>query len=70
MRRCSDRLFIPPAAGVDKAVGLVWHRKKLTGISFRVSTPIVSTVGLTVYTAKPILYKVIDQKMKDTSKGR
>jgi glyceraldehyde 3-phosphate dehydrogenase (phosphorylating) len=61
--------LIPSTTGAAKAVGLVCPevKGKLTGMSFRVPTPAVSVVDLTVRTAKETTYKAIAQKMKEAS---
>ena len=63
--------IIPSTTGAAKAVGLVLPavKGKLTGMSFRVPTPTVSVVDLTVRTAKPTTYEEICQKMKEASEG-
>ena len=59
----------PPRTGAAKAVGLVLPevKGKLTGMSFRVPTPTVSVVDLTVRTAKETSYKEICAAMKKAS---
>ena len=42
---------------------------KLTGMAFRVPTPTVSAVDLTVKTEKPTTYEEICQKMKEAASG-
>src|ERR1700739_757283 len=61
--------LIPSTTGAAKAVGLVCPevKGKLTGMSFRVPTPAVSVVDLTVRTVKETTYKEISQKMKEAS---
>ena len=61
--------LIPSTTGAAKAVGLVCPevKGKLTGMSFRVPTPAVSVVDLTVRTVKETSYKEIAQKMKEAS---
>lgn len=63
--------IIPASTGAAKAVGLVLPeiQGKLTGMSFRVPTPTVSVVDLTVRTSKPTSYKEICAKMKAASEG-
>jgi glyceraldehyde 3-phosphate dehydrogenase len=60
---------IPSTTGAAKAVGLVLPeiKGKLTGMSFRVPTPTVSVVDLTVRTVKPTSYKEISAAMKKAS---
>jgi glyceraldehyde 3-phosphate dehydrogenase len=61
--------IIPSTTGAAKAVGLVLPavKGKLTGMSFRVPTPTVSVVDLTVKTEKSTSYKEICAKMKEAS---
>jgi len=61
--------LIPSTTGAAKAVGLVCPevKGKLTGMSFRVPTPAVSVVDLTVRTKKATSYKEISAKMKEAS---
>jgi len=63
--------IIPSTTGAAKAVGLVLPavKGKLTGMSFRVPTPTVSVVDLTVRTEKSTSYKEICQKMKEASES-
>lgn len=63
--------IIPSTTGAAKAVGLVLPqvKGKLTGMSFRVPTPTVSVVDLTVKTEKPTSYEAICQKMKEAAEG-
>ncbi len=63
--------IIPSTTGAAKAVGLVLPevKGKLTGMAFRVPTPTVSVVDLTVKTEKETSYEEICQKMKDASEG-
>ena len=61
--------IIPSTTGAAKAVGLTIPevKGKLTGMSFRVPTPTVSVVDLTVRTVKETNYKDICAKMKRAS---
>jgi glyceraldehyde 3-phosphate dehydrogenase len=63
--------IIPSTTGAAKAVGLVLPevQGKLTGMAFRVPTPTVSAVDLTVKTEKSTSYEEICQKMKEASQG-
>lgn len=63
--------IIPSGTGAAKAVGLVIPevKGKLTGMAFRVPTPTVSVVDLTVKTEKKTSYEEICQKMKEASEG-
>lgn len=61
--------IIPSTTGAAKAVGLAIPevKGKLTGMSFRVPTPTVSVVDLTVRTVKETSYKEICAAMKHAS---
>lgn len=61
--------IIPSTTGAAKAVGLVIPevKGKLTGMSFRVPTPTVSCVDLTVRTVKETSYQEISAAMKRAS---
>jgi glyceraldehyde 3-phosphate dehydrogenase len=61
--------LIPSSTGAAKAVGLVLPevKGKLTGMSFRVPTPTVSVVDLTVRTTKDTSYAEISAAMKKAS---
>lgn len=61
--------IIPSTTGAAKAVALVCPevKGKLTGMSFRVPTPTVSVVDLTVKTTKETSYKEICALMKNAS---
>src|SRR5437763_3861311 len=61
--------IIPSTTGAAKAVGLCIPevKGKLTGMSFRVPTPTVSVVDLTVKTVKETSYKAICALMKKAS---
>src|SRR5258707_8261866 len=61
--------IIPSTTGAAKAVGLVCPevKGKLTGMSFRVPTPAVSVVDLTVRTTKETSYAEISAAMKNAS---
>jgi glyceraldehyde 3-phosphate dehydrogenase len=61
--------IIPSTTGAAKAVGLAIPevKGKLTGMSFRVPTPTVSVVDLTVRTVKETSYKDICAAMKRAS---
>jgi len=61
--------IIPSTTGAAKAVGVVIPevKGKLTGMAFRVPTPTVSVVDLTVKTVKETSYKEICEKMKNAS---
>ncbi|MEX0321144.1 MAG: type I glyceraldehyde-3-phosphate dehydrogenase [Puniceicoccaceae bacterium] len=63
--------IIPSTTGAAKAVGLVLPevQGKLTGMAFRVPTPTVSVVDLTVKTEKETSYEEICQKMKEAAEG-
>jgi len=61
--------IIPASTGAARAVGLVCPevKGKLTGMSFRVPTPTVSVVDLTVKTVKDTSYAEISAAMKKAS---
>jgi glyceraldehyde 3-phosphate dehydrogenase (phosphorylating) len=61
--------IIPSTTGAARAVGLVCPevKGKLTGMSFRVPTPAVSVIDLTVRTTRETNYKEICAKMKEAS---
>ena len=61
--------IIPSGTGAARAVGLAIPevKGKLTGMSFRVPTPTVSVVDLTVKTAKETSYKEVCAAMKKAS---
>ena len=61
--------IIPSGTGAARAVGLVIPevKGKLTGMAFRVPTPTVSCVDLTVRTAKDTSYAEISAAMKKAS---
>ena len=61
--------IIPASTGAAKATALVCPevKGKLTGMSFRVPTPTVSVVDLTVKTVKATSYKEICEAMKRAS---
>jgi glyceraldehyde 3-phosphate dehydrogenase len=63
--------IIPSTTGAARAVGLVLPevKGKLTGMSFRVPTPTVSVVDLTVRTVKQTSYKDICAAMKRASES-
>ena len=63
--------IIPSSTGAAKAVGVVIPelKGKLTGMAFRVPTPDVSVVDLTVNLKKPATYAEICSAMKAASEG-
>jgi glyceraldehyde 3-phosphate dehydrogenase len=69
--RCASQNIIPASTGAAKAVGVVLPQLngKLTGMAFRVPTPDVSVVDLTVRIAKPAEYKEICAAVEKASKG-
>src|SRR5437588_2381034 len=69
--RTAAQNIIPSTTGAAKAVGLVIPevKGKLTGMSFRVPTPTVSVVDLTVRTVKQTSYKEICEAMKRASES-
>jgi glyceraldehyde 3-phosphate dehydrogenase len=69
--RAASINIIPSTTGAAKAVGLAIPevKGKLTGMSFRVPTPTVSVIDLTVRTAKATSYKEICAAMKKASES-
>ena len=67
--RTAAQNLIPSSTGAAKAVGLVLPelKGKLTGMAFRVPTPTVSVVDLTVKTVKETSYAEISAAMKKAS---
>ncbi|MDR2576514.1 MAG: type I glyceraldehyde-3-phosphate dehydrogenase [Puniceicoccales bacterium] len=63
--------IIPSTTGAAKAVGLVIPQVqgKLTGMSFRVPTPTVSVVDVTLRTSKETSYEEICKKMSEAANG-
>jgi glyceraldehyde 3-phosphate dehydrogenase len=69
--RGAGQNIIPSSTGAAKAVGKVIPalNGKLTGMAFRVPTPDVSVVDLTVRLEKPTSYEEICKVMKKASEG-
>lgn len=69
--RGAGQNIIPSSTGAAKAVGKVIPELngKLTGMSFRVPTPDVSVVDLTVRLKTPTTYEEICKAMKEASEG-
>jgi glyceraldehyde 3-phosphate dehydrogenase len=69
--RGAGQNIIPSSTGAAKAVGRVIPELngKLTGMAFRVPTPDVSVVDLTVNLATPASYEAIKAAMKAASEG-
>jgi glyceraldehyde 3-phosphate dehydrogenase len=67
--RTAAQNIIPSTTGAAKAVGLVLPevKGKLTGMAFRVPTPTVSCVDLTVKAVKETSYEEISAAMKQAS---
>ncbi len=69
--RSASQNIVPSSTGAAKAVGLCIPqvKGKLTGMAFRIPTPDVSVVDLTVRTEKPTSMKQINAAMKAASEG-
>merc|ERR1711964_587994 len=69
--RCASENIIPASTGAAKAVGKVIPELngKLTGMAFRVPTPDVSVVDLTVRIEKEASYEDICAKIKEASES-
>merc|ERR1712164_10742 len=69
--RCASQNIIPSSTGAAKAVGkcLPALNGKLTGMAFRVPTPDVSVVDLTVALEKPAKMDDIVAKIKEAAAG-
>merc|ERR1711988_25507 len=69
--RCASENIIPSSTGAAKAVGKVLPAMngKLTGMAFRVPTPDVSVVDLTVRLEKGATYDEIKAAMKEASEA-
>merc|ERR1711951_22629 len=69
--RGAGQNIIPSSTGAAKAVGKVYPKLngKLTGMAFRVPTPDVSVVDLTVRLEKECSYEEICAKIKEASEG-
>lgn len=69
--RGAGQSIIPSSTGAAKAVGRVIPELngKLTGMAFRVPTPDVSVVDLTVNLARPTSYEEVKEAMRDASEG-
>merc|ERR1711881_828705 len=67
--RCASQNIIPSSTGAAKAVGkcLPALNGKLTGMAFRVPTPDVSVVDLTVRLARPAKYADIVAAIKESA---
>jgi len=69
--RCASQNIIPSSTGAAKAVGkcLPAVNGKLTGMAFRVPTPDVSVVDLTVRLERPASYEAIVAAVKEAADG-
>merc|ERR1711972_220713 len=69
--RCASQNIIPSSTGAAKAVGKCYPavNGKLTGMAFRVPTPDVSVVDLTVRLEKAAKYDDIVAKVKEAAAG-
>lgn len=69
--RGASQNIIPSSTGAAKAVGKVIPELngKLTGIAFRVPTPNISVVDLTVNLIKPATYEDVKKAMKEASEN-
>merc|ERR1712054_347257 len=69
--RCASQNIIPSSTGAAKAVGKVCPdlNGKLTGMAFRVPTPDVSVVDLTVRLERPAKYADIVAAIKEAAAG-
>jgi len=69
--RCASQNIIPSSTGAAKAVGkcLPALNGKLTGMAFRVPTPDVSVVDLTIALEKPAKMEEIQAKIKEACDG-
>jgi glyceraldehyde 3-phosphate dehydrogenase len=67
--RAAAQNIIPSTTGAARAVGLVCPevKGKITGMAFRVPTPTVSVVDLTVKTVRDTSYEEISAAMKKAS---
>jgi glyceraldehyde 3-phosphate dehydrogenase len=69
--RAAAQNLIPSSTGAAAAVGEVWPnvKGKLTGMAFRVPTPDVSVIDVTLALKNPATYEQICQTVKKASEG-
>jgi glyceraldehyde 3-phosphate dehydrogenase len=69
--RCASQNIIPSSTGAAKAVGKCYPKLngKLTGMAFRVPTPDVSVIDLTIRLENPATYQQICDCVKEAAAG-
>lgn len=70
--RAAGLSIIPTKTGAAKAIGLVIPALdgKLDGFAYRVPTPVVSILDLTVETVKPVTRESVHQAFREAAQGR